>query len=100
MKPSTREFKSLDQFFKEAGFNVGISRLVYTRDIGKQTMLIVEGRRVKGASDLRFTFYKASYEPRFHGKMSRVKVYCVDKPARQVLQRVYRHLQYMKLLEV
>ncbi len=49
-------------------------------------MLVVEGERVKGFSEYRYTFYKTRYLP--DGRMTSVKVYMEKQSIKRVLHRV------------
>ncbi|ODB62255.1 hypothetical protein, partial [Bacillus velezensis] len=64
---------AVDDQFRSLGFNVGIPLLVFVRSLSRDCMLVVEGERVKGFSEYRYTFYKTRYLP--DGRMTSVKVY-------------------------
>lgn len=49
-------------------------------------MLVVEGERVKGFAEYRYTFYKTRYLP--DGRMTSLKVYMENQSIKRVLHRV------------
>ena len=64
---------------------MGIPFYVFTFDLSRQTTLILEGDIVKGCSVIKYTFYKTTY---FKGKMTRTKVYFVNKEIRTALKHI------------
>ncbi len=88
------KYRTLDERFKSLGFCVGIPYQVYTLDLSRQTMLIVEGVREKGYSTYRYSFYKRTYLP--NGK-KREKVYADNVSASRVLHQVASFLDYLSL---
>ncbi|MBA3925532.1 hypothetical protein [Listeria rustica] len=90
---------SLDKEMKRLGFNVAIPQLLYTRDIGKHTTLLVEGefpprKMVPAVGVYVYTFYKARYEFK-DGRMSHVKVYAERRDVRSMLFKVKKHLEFL-----
>ncbi|MBV2197880.1 hypothetical protein KQR56_19435 [Bacillus velezensis] len=77
---------AVDDQFRSLGFNVGIPLLVFVRSLSRDCMLVVEGERVKGFSEYRYTFYKTRYLP--DGRMTSVKVYMEKQSIKRVLHRV------------
>ncbi len=57
-------------------------------------MLVVEGERIKGFSEYRYTFYKTRYLP--DGCMTSVKVYIENQAIKRVLLRVASFLTYLQ----
>ena len=49
-------------------------------------MLVVEGERIKGFAEYRYTFYKTRYLP--DGRMTSLKVYVENQSIKRVLHRV------------
>lgn len=99
--------QTVDKAFQALGFNVGIPYYVFTQDIGKYTMLVVEGerlqgyrtasgKRVRGSSELHYTFYKARYHKHMNQKQTRYDVYCQRVPIQEVLARVENFLRRRK----
>ncbi|EIF6131965.1 hypothetical protein [Listeria seeligeri] len=88
--------KSINSEMRSAGFVVGIPYYVFTKQIGGYTYLVVEGAKIKGYAEIRYTFYKATYETRNNGKPSRIKVYRKNESAVNILR--YLH-SFMTLFE-
>ncbi|QCT28778.1 hypothetical protein [Bacillus velezensis] len=84
----------VDKEFKRLGFNVGIPSLVFVRSLSRDCMLVVEGERVKGFSEYRYTFYKTRYLP--DGQMTSVKVYMEKQSIKRVLLRVASFLSFLE----
>ncbi|KKI85326.1 hypothetical protein WZ76_15805 [Shouchella clausii] len=87
-----KNYRTLDERFRALGFCVGIPYRVYTLDLSRQTMLIVEGVKMKGYATYRYTFYKRTYLP--NGK-KREKVYAENVSASRVLHKVASFLDYI-----
>lgn len=85
---------AVDEQFRSLGFNVGIPSLVFVRSLSRDCMLVVEGQRVKGFSEYRYTFYKTRYLP--DGRMTSVKVYIENQAIKRVLLRVASFLTYLQ----
>lgn len=83
----------VDKRFKSLGFNVGIPSLVFVRSLSRDCMLVVEGERVKGFAEYRYTFYKTRYLP--DGRMTSLKVYMENQSIKRVLRRVASFLLYL-----
>ncbi len=47
---------AVDKRFKSLGFNVGIPSLVFVSSLSRDCMLVVEGERIKGFAEYRYTF--------------------------------------------
>ncbi|MED4801924.1 hypothetical protein P9684_19205 [Bacillus atrophaeus] len=84
----------VDNQFKTLGFNVGIPSLVFVRSLSRDCMLVVEGARVKGFAEYRYTFYKTRYLP--DGRMTSLKVYMENQSIKRVLQRVASFLLFLE----
>ncbi|MEC3675498.1 hypothetical protein P9176_13845 [Bacillus velezensis] len=85
---------AVDNHFKRLGFNVGIPSLVFVRSLSRDCMLVVEGERVKGFAEYRYTFYKTRYLP--DGRMTSLKVYVEDQSIKRVLHRVASFLSFLE----
>ncbi|MBN7744403.1 hypothetical protein JYA35_17620 [Bacillus velezensis] len=85
---------AVDDQFRSLGFNVGIPSLVFVRSLSRDCMLVVEGARVKGFSEYRYTFYKTRYLP--DGQMTSVKVYIENQSIKRVLLRVASFLSFLE----
>ncbi|MEX5838746.1 hypothetical protein D070_02595 [Bacillus velezensis] len=85
---------AVDDQFRRLGFNVGIPSLVFVRSLSRDCMLVVEGKRVKGFSEYRYTFYKTRYLP--DGRMTSVKVYIENQGVKRVLLRVASFLLFLE----
>ncbi|MGF7536090.1 hypothetical protein AAGG74_20840 [Bacillus mexicanus] len=85
---------AVDNHFKRMGFNVGIPSLVFVRSLSRDCMLVVEGERVKGFAEYRYTFYKTKYLP--DGRMTSLKVYIENQSIKRVLHRVASFLLFLK----
>ena len=84
----------VDNHFKRLGFNVGIPSLVFVRSLSRDCMLVVEGERVKGFAEYRYTFYKTRYLP--DGRMTSLKVYVENQSIKRVLHRVASFLSFLE----
>ncbi|MCY7879449.1 hypothetical protein MOB05_20400, partial [Bacillus spizizenii] len=76
---------AVDKRFRSLGFNVGIPSLVFVRSLSRDCMLVVEGERIKGFAEYRYTFYKTRYLP--DGRMTSLKVYMENQSIKRVLHR-------------
>lgn len=76
----------MDERFRNLGFTVGRSSLVYVKELSRLTMLVVEGERKIGYATYRYTFYKMSYLP--NGDRKHEKVYIKDASPKAVLRKV------------
>ncbi|TDO09407.1 hypothetical protein DFO69_3347 [Bacillus subtilis] len=85
---------AVDNHFKRMGFNVGIPSLVFIRSLSRDCMLVVEGERVKGFAEYRYTFYKTRYLP--DGRMTSLKVYIENQSIKRVLHRVASFLSFLE----
>lgn len=85
---------AVDNHFKRLGFNVGIPSLVFVRSLSRDCMLVVEGERVKGFAEYRYTFYKTRYLP--DGRMTSLKVYMENQSIKRVLHRVASFLLFLE----
>ncbi|BCC50918.1 MULTISPECIES: hypothetical protein [Bacillaceae] len=85
---------AVDREFKRLGFTVGISSLVFVRSISRECVLVVEGFRLKGFSEYRYTFYKTKYLP--DGRMTSLKVYMENESIKRVLPRVASFLSFLE----
>ncbi|MBU8590815.1 hypothetical protein [Bacillus subtilis] len=85
---------AVDNHFKRLGFNVGIPSLVFVRSLSRDCMLVVEGERVKGFAEYRYTFYKTRYLP--DGRMTSLKVYMENQSIKRVLHRVASLLSFLE----
>ncbi|AMK71534.1 MULTISPECIES: hypothetical protein [Bacillus] len=88
---------AVDKRFRSLGFNVGIPSLVFVRSLSRDCMLIVEGERVKGFAEYRYTFYKTRYLP--DGRMTSLKVYMENQSIRRVLHRVASFLSFLERMK-
>lgn len=73
---------------------MGIPSLVFVRSLSRDCMLVVEGERVKGFSEYRYTFYKTRYLP--DGRMTSLKVYIENQSIKRVLHRVASFLSFLE----
>lgn len=85
---------AVDDQFRSLGFNVGIPSLVFVRSLSRDCMLVVEGQRVKGFSEYRYTFYKTRYLP--DGRMTSLKVYIENQGIKRVVHRVASFLLFLE----
>ncbi|MGG1574869.1 hypothetical protein [Fictibacillus sp. NRS-1165] len=88
---------AIDSEFKRLGFNVGISLKVFVRSISKDCILVVEGSRLKGFSEYRYTFYKTKHLP--DGRMTSLKVYMENESIRRVLPYVASFLSFLERIK-
>lgn len=88
---------AVDREFKRLGFTVGISSLVFVRSISRECVLVVEGSRLKGFSEYRYTFYKTKYLP--DGRITSLKVYMENESIRRVLPRVASFLSFLESIK-
>lgn len=75
----------VNEVLRELGFVVGIPYYVFYKDMTRYTTLLIEGQKVKGFGEIRYTLYRATYEKRFHGKMTRVYVYLDQKSVTELI---------------
>lgn len=85
---------AVDDQFRSLGFNVGIPSLVFVRSLSRDCMLVVEGERIKGFAEYRYTFYKTRYLP--DGRMTSLKVYMENQSIKRVLHRVASLLSFLE----
>ncbi|MBO1000535.1 hypothetical protein IOC57_22680 [Bacillus sp. SD075] len=88
---------AVDREFQRLGFTVGISSLVFIRNISRECMLVVEGSRLEGFSEYRYTFYKTKHLP--NGRMTSLKVYMENESIRRVLPRVASFLSFLERIK-
>ncbi|EAH3957057.1 hypothetical protein D6P11_14560 [Listeria monocytogenes] len=86
----TLQTKSVNTEMQQLGFAVGIPYYVFMKQIGRYTLLVVEGTKVKGYAEIRYSFYKATYDPRHGGKPSRVKIYLKDESVVAAIRSIQR----------
>ncbi|EAC6224667.1 hypothetical protein EIN99_01565 [Listeria monocytogenes] len=86
----TVQTKSVNIEMQQLGFIVGIPYYVFTKQISRYTLLVVEGTKVKGYAEIRYSFYKATYDPRHRGKPSRVKIYLKDESVVAAIRSIQR----------
>ncbi|AVV06793.1 TPA: hypothetical protein OUF62_002912 [Listeria monocytogenes] len=85
---------SVNSELKRLGFSVGLNYLVFTKELSRSTMLVVEGSNVKGFSEYRYTFYKVYYEKqKEYAKYT--KVYMRNESAFNVIRKVENYLLYL-----
>lgn len=88
---------SVNSEFERLGFQTGINYLVYTKDLSRSTMLVVEGAQVNGYSEYLYTFYKCYFEK--NKRYARhMKVYMTNEPALNVIKKVENYLSYLQWL--
>ncbi|HHP8973496.1 TPA: hypothetical protein ACSJUE_002289 [Listeria monocytogenes] len=88
---------SVNSEFERLGFLTGINYLVYTKELSRSTMLVVEGAQVKGNSEYLYTFYKCYYEKqKQYAKY--IKVYMANESALNVIKKVENYLSYLNWL--
>ncbi|EAD1105779.1 hypothetical protein MSW20_000306 [Listeria monocytogenes] len=90
----TVQTKSVNTEMQQLGFIVGIPYYVFTKQISRYTLLVVEGTKVKGYSEIRYSFYKATYDPRHRGKPSRVKIYLKDESVVAAIRSIQRFISH------
>lgn len=78
---------TLDARMRELGFVVGISSHVFTLDLSRQKMLVVEGEQRKGA--IYFTFYLVCYAKE---RVSYIQVYGDDMPVVDMFKKVRNYI--------
>lgn len=77
------------------GFQVGIPYEAYIFTLSAITTFVLEGRRMKGYSTYRYTFYKVSYY--FDdGRMCNVKVYFEDASVIDTVRSVEKIISEIK----
>lgn len=74
---------TLDARMRELGFVVGVSSYLFTMDLSREKMLVVEGELGKGA--IFFTFYMICYAK---GRISYTQVYCEGVPVVEMFKKV------------
>lgn len=85
---------SVNSEMKRLGFIVGINYLIFTKELSRSTMLVVEGSKVKGFSEYRYTFYKVYYEK--HKEYAKyTKVFMRNESAFNVIRKVEHYLLYL-----
>ncbi|WP_258319507.1 hypothetical protein [Listeria monocytogenes] len=87
---------SMSSEMKRLGFLVGIDYLVYTKELSRSTMLVVEGSKVKGHAEYMYTFYKVFYE----GKQQYakyLKVYITNQSAVNIIKKVENYLKFVQI---
>ncbi|CBY76121.1 TPA: hypothetical protein ACJUFH_001396 [Listeria monocytogenes] len=85
---------SVNSELKRLGFSVGLNYLAFTKELSRSTMLVVEGSKVKGFSEYRYTFYKVYYEKqKEYAKY--LKVYMRNESAFNVIRKVENYLLYL-----
>ncbi|EUJ33136.1 hypothetical protein MFLO_04315 [Listeria floridensis FSL S10-1187] len=95
--------KSVNSEMESIGFLVGIPYTLFVREIGRKTMLVVEGEPVhavrggfhKTSGSYLYTFYKARYE-RKDGRMAGLKVYMKNRSFVEVFYRVKKYLEFLE----
>ncbi|EAC4704706.1 hypothetical protein ACSDVA_001268 [Listeria monocytogenes] len=90
----TVQTKSVNTEMQQLGFIVGIPYYVFTKQISRYTLLVVEGTKVKGYAEIRYSFYKATYDPRHRGKPSRVKIYLKDESVVAAIRSIQRFISH------
>ncbi|EAD0695903.1 hypothetical protein BCA24_00475 [Listeria monocytogenes] len=90
----TVQTKSVNTEMQQLGFIVGIPYYVFTKQISRYTLLVVEGTKVKGYSEIRYSFYKVTYDPRHRGKPSRVKIYLKDESVVAAIRSIQRFISH------
>ncbi|WP_260479839.1 hypothetical protein [Listeria cossartiae] len=95
----TVQTKSVNTEMQQLGFTIGVSYYVFIKQIGRYTLLVVEGAKVKGYAEIRYSFYKATYDPRHGGRPSRVKIYQKDESFLTVIHSIHRFVQRINKLE-
>ncbi|EAG7618520.1 hypothetical protein BLI29_07600 [Listeria monocytogenes] len=85
---------SVNSEMKRLEFIVGLGYQVFTKELSRSTMLVVEGSKVKGFSEYRYTFYKVYYEKqKEYAKYT--KVYMRNESAFNVIRKVEKYLFYL-----
>ncbi|MEC0490205.1 hypothetical protein [Bacillus licheniformis] len=79
---------------KSMGFLIVKPYQLFTYDLSRYTALVVEGTRVNGFAEYRYTFYKTRYLP--DGRMTSLKVYMENESIRRVLPRVASFLSFLE----
>lgn len=99
--------QSINTQMKKLGFLVGIPYLVFTLDIGKRTMLVVEGSRfqkrrtrtgkkISPVMGISYCFYKITYDVRYNQKIKKVVLYCEYVSSAEVLHRATQKVLYIQ----
>ncbi|MBC2294740.1 hypothetical protein HCC36_16070 [Listeria booriae] len=78
---------TLDARMRELGFAVGISSYVFTLDLSRQKMLVVEGEPRKGA--IYYAFYLVCYAKE---RVSFIQVYGEDMPVVDMFKKVRSYM--------
>lgn len=88
------ENRGLNAQMKAMGFLIVKPYQLFTYDLSRYTALVVEGSRVKGFAEYRYTFYKTKYLP--DGRMLSLNVYIENESIRRVLPRVASFLSFLE----
>lgn len=78
---------TLDARMRELGFAVGIPSHVFTLDLSRQKMLVVEGEVRKGA--IYYTFYLVCYAKE---RVSYIQVYGEEMPVVDMFKSVHHYM--------
>jgi hypothetical protein len=79
----------LTEELAKLGFLCGIEFIIYYRDTGAYTMLIIEGSREENEPLYRYDFYKQTFYPHSSNK---VTIYGEKLTVSQLLRRVKQYL--------
>ncbi|MEH6872641.1 hypothetical protein [Bacillus safensis] len=88
------QWKGLDHRLSNLGFMVGVPSLVYERQLSREWFLIVEGERIKGFSEYRYSFYKTKFMK--DGRMTSTKVFIERTSVRQMYNKVLNYINYLE----
>ncbi|EHO5109424.1 hypothetical protein KLP99_001624 [Listeria monocytogenes] len=88
---------SVSSELKRLGFLIGIDYLVYIKELSRSTMLVVEGSKLKGHAEYKYTFYKIFYENK-QSFAKYVKVYISNESALNVIRKVESYLNYLQFI--
>ncbi|MBF2389854.1 hypothetical protein IA525_03795 [Listeria seeligeri] len=93
---------TLNNEMKKLGFHVFVSNAVYMRDVGKNTVLVVEAempdrKNIPSHGVYVYTFYKAQY---LNEKLIRYKVYAERVSIRYCLMKVKKQVAFLKTHEI
>ena len=88
------QWKGLDHRLFNLGFMVGVPSKVYVRQISKEWFLVVEGERIKGYSEYRYSFYKTKFMD--DGRMTSTKIFLEKSSVRQVSNKVVNYINYLE----
>ncbi|EPD3870772.1 TPA_asm: hypothetical protein GF125_01740 [Listeria monocytogenes] len=88
---------SVNSEMKRLGFIVGLGYQVFTKELSRSTMLVVEGSEIEGYSEYRYTFYKVYYEKhKRYAKYS--KVFMQNESAFNIIKKVESYLDYLQVI--